>query len=508
MERHQSPNITRRARTQNKNPKNGMIKPKHILGFLILTLLLMAIISFFFPKSPVQLGKIQIKYRSIEDIIHPQKIEYADISNIVKTAEIIELTQDSMPITPDSISTDTIRANADLLAASQYPLQGNIEGYKKLHNAFSLMEKASNSNRPVRIMHFGDSQIEADRITSFIREKLQQQFGGNGPGLLEMKPVTQKLTWQVDASDSWKRYTLFGKIDSTITHTDYGPMFSLFRFAPPWQDSISSDSAFYEAEIQITNRYMGYAHAKNWDVCKVFYGNLHKPASMQLCIDQDSIISTDSLYPVSYPKTLNLTGHHDEFTLKFSGWDSPDFYAISLESKQGVIVDNIALRGSAGTLFSKMNDAMLKGWFKRLNTKLLFLEFGVNVVGDERTDFTYYENWFYSQLMHIKQLQPDIAIIVIGISDMSKKDGTNYITHPAVPKIRNAQKNATLKSGYVFWDMYEAMGGKNSMPSWVWAEPSLASTDFTHFNNRGAGIIANMFFNALMLEYTNYSKTK
>jgi len=123
-----------------------------------------------------------------------------------------------MPITPDSISTDTIRANADLLAASQYPLQGNIEGYKKLHNAFSLMEKASNSNRPVRIMHFGDSQIEADRITSFIREKLQQQFGGNGPGLLEMKPVTQKLTWQVDASDSWKRYTLFGKIDSTITH--------------------------------------------------------------------------------------------------------------------------------------------------------------------------------------------------------------------------------------------------------------------------------------------------
>jgi hypothetical protein len=50
------------------------------------------------------------------------------------------------------------------------------------------------------------------------------------------------------------------------------------------------------------------------------------------------------------------------------------------------------------------------------------------------------------------------------------------------------------------------MGGKNSMPSWVFANPPLASSDFVHFNTRGARIIANMFYNSLMYEYNLYKK--
>jgi hypothetical protein len=48
------------------------------------------------------------------------------------------------------------------------------------------------------------------------------------------------------------------------------------------------------------------------------------------------------------------------------------------------------------------------------------------------------------------------------------------------------------------------MGGKNSMPSWVFANPPLAQKDFTHFNRKGGHIIAQMFYNALMAEYDAY----
>jgi hypothetical protein len=56
--------------------------------------------------------------------------------------------------------------------------------------------------------------------------------------------------------------------------------------------------------------------------------------------------------------------------------------------------------------------------------------------------------------------------------------------------------------------MYEAMGGKNSMPSWVLADPQLAGSDYTHFTPRGARIISEFFYKALIIEYETYNNQK
>src|SRR5512140_2901193 len=47
------------------------------------------------------------------------------------------------------------------------------------------------SKGQVRIMYYGDSQIEGDRLTSFLRSSLREGHGGTGPGLfLPVMPVT------------------------------------------------------------------------------------------------------------------------------------------------------------------------------------------------------------------------------------------------------------------------------------------------------------------------------
>ena len=33
-------------------------------------------------------------------------------------------------------------------------------------------------------MYYGDSQIEGDRITSYLRQTLRKEYGGTGPGLV------------------------------------------------------------------------------------------------------------------------------------------------------------------------------------------------------------------------------------------------------------------------------------------------------------------------------------
>ena len=50
------------------------------------------------------------------------------------------------------------------------------------------------------------------------------------------------------------------------------------------------------------------------------------------------------------------------------------------------------------------------------------------------------------------------------------------------------------------------MGGENSMPDWVFAEPPLARKDFLHFTRDGARIVGELFCMALALEYMKFAK--
>ena len=43
------------------------------------------------------------------------------------------------------------------------------------------------------------------------------------------------------------------------------------------------------------------------------------------------------------------------------------------------------------------------------------------------------------------------------------------------------------------------------MPSFVQADPPLASSDHVHFTSLGVNLVAEMFYKALMLEYSGYS---
>jgi lysophospholipase L1-like esterase len=140
--------------------------------------------------------------------------------------------------------------------------------------------------------------------------------------------------------------------------------------------------------------------------------------------------------------------------------------------------------------------------YKMMDVGMVILQFGGNVVPYMKNNYSAYERYFKRELNVIKKILPGIPVIVIGPSDMSIKEKDMFITYPNLEGVRDAIRKATLDSGFVFWDMYEAMGGKNSMPSWVTANPPLAAKDYVHFNARGAKIVAEMFSNALLNEYS------
>ena len=65
--------------------------------------------------------------------------------------------------------------------------------------------------KKVNICHYGDSQIEGDRMTSFIRQRLQTQFGGAGPGLIPAINVYSTISFRHNYSSNFQRKIIFGK---------------------------------------------------------------------------------------------------------------------------------------------------------------------------------------------------------------------------------------------------------------------------------------------------------
>jgi lysophospholipase L1-like esterase len=143
-----------------------------------------------------------------------------------------------------------------------------------------------------------------------------------------------------------------------------------------------------------------------------------------------------------------------------------------------------------------------------LNTKLIILQFGGNAAPSikDGTMAVNYAGYLRGQISILKRLAPGASILFIGPSDMSIKEGTEYVTYPYLEAMRDAIKKVVLESDCAFFDMYDCMGGRNSMPSWV--TKKLAASDYIHFSPQGARKIATFLYAALINDYNNYLKTK
>jgi lysophospholipase L1-like esterase len=468
--------------------------------------LLLAAAMWMTPSGGIKTGEFIFHMPSFKEMFLDEGPGYVDVSQILEE----QFSIDSLLFQEDGSGDESVlKADYDSLAAKIHLINMSDTARLKLSRFFDRFE----SDKLVRIMHYGDSQIEGDRITAFVRDKLQKRFGGSGIGLRPaLQPYDFILSAAQNNSRNWKRFPLYGKIDSLVEHNKYGMMAAFSRFAPVVSDTIPvMDTIYYEADLSIEKTAVSFKRARTYKHFRLYYGNAKSPVKMELMAG-DSIILADTLkahvdFAVAEADLPDTTGR---VSLRFSGYDSPDIYGMELASQRGVIVDNIALRGSSGLFFTRNDFEHSLKIYQELNPGLFILQFGGNVVPyiTRQEDIERYGRWFSAQIRRLKQTCPEAAIIVIGPGDMSTKEKDRYVTYEHLPYVVEVLKEAALSSDCAFWDMYEAMGGYNSMPSWVNAEPELARPDYVHFSMRGARLIANMFYNALIFEYSTHLQEK
>jgi D-alanyl-lipoteichoic acid acyltransferase DltB (MBOAT superfamily) len=201
-------------------------------------------------------------------------------------------------------------------------------------------------------------------------------------------------------------------------------------------------------------------------------------------------------YSVALPSVSDVT-------VEFIGRVSPDIYAFSLESDTGVIVDNIPVRGSAGLEFVMTDSHDFQKCLEMLDPDLIILQYGLNVVKNVRSEYHYYEEGLLKQVEFLRKVSGGVPVMLVSLTDMAQKAGDSVRSYTNIPAIRDAQKNAAMRSGAIFWDAWESMGGEGSIVEWFNHNPSLASKDLTHLSNAGADTIASRLYNSFFIAETS-----
>lgn len=362
---------------------------------------------------------------------------------------------------------------------ARFYMPGNDLTY--LDDFFASLDAAKDT--PVRVTHYGDSQIEIDRISCILRERLQEKFGGGGVGYVPLRKLGT-YTYKVEVNPELTMSYAFG--GKQRGDDKYGMAASAAE--------IRGGSVTVRVR---TTPDTNYVHSHEFTRITVMAGNNSSPINITCAGATKSIAPTVTVGRVSF---TFAPVKETEITISGAG----NLYGVLVDGQKGVSVDNIPMRGCSGTIFNKINADNLREHYTSNNVGLIILQYGGNTMPyiKEGQSLDNYVANLGRQIAYLHEISPKSKILFIGPSDMSTSISGTMQTYPVLPKVVEGIKRVTNENGAAFWDMYGVMGGRNSMVNWV--KSGLAGSDHVHFTKKGAERVGEVLCKSMMLYYDYY----
>jgi lysophospholipase L1-like esterase len=476
--------------------KNDLRTPFQVALFFLSLIFVFGVSSYFNPFSEIPINN-HFTIRTPQwknDVIEPIAVKKDDSELIERPDSLLFKipVKKTKPIVQSYKSQSKSFSNIRFSDSDDLRFQLLYESLRNLQ-----MEKAS--NKSIRILHYGDSQIEGDRTTREIRNFFQEKYGGTGTGFQNMTPFVPMAAVAHKTDGKWVRMTSFGRQDQRQSDGRYGVTGIANRFN-------SRVDGEYDAFINFYPRSYGYKKAREFSKFQLFHGPLKDSLKISWFINDtlNQIQLMDTLTDDS-KLVVRASEPIKELRIEFKG-ASPDFYGISLDGKSGVNVDNISMRGSSGISFTQMDESHFKKELSNHEIALIILQFGGNSVPYFKTKESVksYGQSFQRQIQLFKRLVPSASILVVGPSDMASKKGLKWLSYPIIREVRNTMMNVAFDERVGYFDLCGFMGGEGSMVEWVNKSPPLAGPDHIHFTRRGAKKVGIAIANAIKQELDRY----
>lgn len=454
-----------------------------IFLFVLAAVALLALLCLFFPADGVRLFGATLRFPSLDKIMTRE--EKFDIDEFLSDEQ---RRQDSIAqLLADSTDYYMLLLND---SATRFSLPD--DDYTFFDAMFAAMDSAQSRQRTVRVLHYGDSQIEMDHITSRLRSALQARFGGGGPGLLPLNSFTPVTAAQIWASGGYEKLSSFGDSTTSRSSGNYGPMMQCHRINGAVSAGVRP-SAQQDADSLV----------KLFDHARALFNN--RGGSFDASLSVPSMHYRQSLHTADdgvQHFDWQLDSCADRLKLTYSG--NADFYGLMVDYGHGVAVDNIPMRGCSGHQFKGVKADLLTAAYSQMDVALIILQFGGNSVPYIRGEkaLERYCDELGEQIEHVRACCPDATILFIGPSDMTSTGEGSWQTYPFLPRIVEGLRQTANQHGAAYWSIYDAMGGWNSMKAWV--SNGYAGKDYMHFTQKGADIMGDRLAAALLLQYDYY----
>lgn len=339
----------------------------------------------------------------------------------------------------------------------------------------SILEQGS--SRRVRIAMVGDSYIEGDILAQDIRAGLQSRYGGAGVGYVSAFssfPGFRRSVTQI--SQGWEEREI-RKMGNDTLRTILGH--------------------YHVAEGAADMRYKGTAtpeHVASWNRTMILFV---APASGR--IDFSGPDNEAVSYAVEASGELQCLVHEAPTGDIRITSDIPALKVLGvwLEDNAGIVLDGISLRGNSGVSHRRLNAATTATMRQWIDYDLIILEFGMNALSAEQTDYTAYGAGMTEVVNNLKRLYPNALILMMGVGDRGTKVGTDFVSMPTLPAMIKAQREVARRTCSLFYDTRAAMGGENS--SIGWHSRKLLNSDYVHLNHKGGKELADIILQSLEL---------
>ena len=142
------------------------MQAKSVLKFILAVLASLGLLCLIFPNDGISFFSTTLKFPSIAEVISVDKDTIATPQESPK--DIIEKRKSDLEIAKENEFKKFCETSP-----ARFFLPNNDIAY--LDNFFEALDSASKKH--VRILHYGDSQLECDRISCDLRSRFQEQFG-------------------------------------------------------------------------------------------------------------------------------------------------------------------------------------------------------------------------------------------------------------------------------------------------------------------------------------------
>ena len=456
-------------------------------------------LSFLSPKEKWQLGPFEIGYYTPEELLGTLWSEDSTADNAIAVPENSVL--DALIEETDTVTAPLLSEETEMLpVAEPVVLDTAIQlvDVKLFASFFDALHRLSaDPNSRVRVLHFGDSQLEGDRITMQLRDAYQRNYGGTGFGYVALQPLVAPSSLAFENEEGLVRKTVFGRRDTAFSDMKYGHLGSFTLVEP-------NDSGQFVGTVAFKKRKWGYSRARNFKTAKMHVAG-ESPSIVQILV-ADSIYST-RIFPSGEWTLAVDVPNEDKFSMRIRSEQQVRVYGISFESPFGFHADNVAMRGASGMIFTKMNGGHFKASLEREAYDLIILQFGGNAVPylKDEAHVGRFARALARQADYLKRLYPNAAFLFIGPSDMALKNGLAFESYPLLEELTLQLRNELLSRGISFWDLYDVMGGSGSMVEWVDTQPALAVRDYIHFTPKGASKVGRSLVRALKVLEDQYN---